>query len=783
MRSRAWPRGCRAAAWSSRPRTARPPPRRWSRRSSARRHPARAQPRRSEHGGRRGRGAGRGVGPRRRHGPVRGRRVLARARWRPSSQPRAVLLGNLFRDQLDRYGELEMIADRWAEIVAGLRRRRPRSCSTPTTRWSPISGATAEATYFGVEDDALALPEMQHASDSKHCRRCGAAYVYEAVYLAHLGLYACPSCGARRPDPAVRAARRRAARHPLGRVHALHGGRRAADRAAAAGPLQRLQRARRGRAVPGARRPARRRRRRPGRVAPAFGRAETIELAGRPTSVLLVKNPAGANEVLRTLALEGTQLDLLGVLNDRIADGRDVSWVWDADWELVAPHVRRLTCSGTRAAELALRLKYAGVAPERLEVVERPRHGARPRAGSRRGPAVRAADLHRAARAPGPARPARPRRGVLEVSDRVVWHELECGGYVADLPLWRELARARRPGARRRRRHRPGDARPARAGHAVTALDLDPELLAELAERGGRAADPDAARGRRRLRAGEPRSRSCAVPMQTIQLLADAEPAPASWRAPAARSPRRARRARDRRRARAVRGPEFALPCPTRRRGRWLALPRPSRPPCASVNGGTRIERLRQTIAPSGERSTAEDVDRADRVCAATLQREGAAAGLEPLLAPLHRADATTTSAPRWCCCVAEPDAARVRALSRPDEHLRRPRQPAAARAPLRVARASASSCSGSGSATRSTRTRRPVLHRRRPGPRPGAVRARHGRDQARRAARGRRPRRRGVRRVRRLSAARPRLRAWVARRCRASAWSTSRRCVRTGRG
>ena len=105
------------------------------------------------------------------------------------------------------------------------------------------------------------------------------------------------------------------------------------------------------------------------RVEPAFGRAETLDL-GRPTSILLVKNPAGANEVLRTLALEGTELDLFGILNDRTADGRDVSWVWDADWELVAPHVRRLTCSGTRAAELALRLKYAGVPAERLEVEE-----------------------------------------------------------------------------------------------------------------------------------------------------------------------------------------------------------------------------------------------------------------------------------------------------------------------------------------------------------------------------------------------------------------------------
>ena len=105
-------------------------------------------------------------------------------------------------------------------------------------------------------------------------------------------------------------------------------------------------------------------------VAPAFGRAETLDLDGRPASLLLVKNPAGANEVLRTLALEGGELDLLGVLNDRIADGRDVSWVWDADWELLVSSVRRFTASGTRAAELALRMKYAGLDADRIHVVE-----------------------------------------------------------------------------------------------------------------------------------------------------------------------------------------------------------------------------------------------------------------------------------------------------------------------------------------------------------------------------------------------------------------------------
>ena len=74
-----------------------------------------------------------------------------------------------------------------------------------------------------------------------------------------------------------------------------------------------------------------------------------------------MKNPAGANEVLRTLTLEDGQVDLWLALNDKIADGRDVSWIWDADFELLAGRVRRVTCSGTRAEEMALRLKYAGI--------------------------------------------------------------------------------------------------------------------------------------------------------------------------------------------------------------------------------------------------------------------------------------------------------------------------------------------------------------------------------------------------------------------------------------
>jgi UDP-N-acetylmuramyl tripeptide synthase len=301
-------------------------------------------------------------------------------------RPRAILLGNLFRDQLDRYGELEAIAERWAAdlqaqrlvlnaddpLIADLGRERPRTL------------------YFGVEDDSLALAGMAHAADAKHCRRCGAPYIFDAVYLGHLGHYRCPSCGQQRPRPQVWASDVvlegvRAARFTLhtpageGEVSLALPGLYNVYNALAAAALAYALEMPLASILAGLQ-----------RTRAAFGRAETIELrakpngsapgaaaaaapgaappAGRELRILLVKNPAGANEVLRTLALEPGEHDVLGVLNDKIADGRDVSWIWDADFELFAGRIRRVTCSGSRAPELAVRMKYAGVDPARIVV-------------------------------------------------------------------------------------------------------------------------------------------------------------------------------------------------------------------------------------------------------------------------------------------------------------------------------------------------------------------------------------------------------------------------------
>jgi lipid II isoglutaminyl synthase (glutamine-hydrolysing) len=296
--------------------------------------------------------------------------------------PRLIVLGNLFRDQLDRYGELEHLADEWAELVAARSGHSAfvLNADDPLIADLGRDGSLErrpDVTYFGIEDSSQALPELQHAHDAKHCRRCGAPYTYARAFVGHLGHYQCPNCGAGRPEPDVAA--------EAIELHGMKGSisrvRTSAGTAELTLPLPGLYNVYNALAALAAALrleiPLQTAVAALGKVESAFGRVETIEVAGKPVSILLIKNPAGANEVLRTLRLEAAGsngdpgLDLWMALNDRIADGRDVSWVWDADFELLAGAVRRVHCAGTRAAEMAVRLKYAGIEPERIAVEER----------------------------------------------------------------------------------------------------------------------------------------------------------------------------------------------------------------------------------------------------------------------------------------------------------------------------------------------------------------------------------------------------------------------------
>jgi UDP-N-acetylmuramyl tripeptide synthase len=285
------------------------------------------------------------------------------------TRPRVVCLANLFRDQLDRYGELEHIAERWRSAVAEL----PPDAMLVVGADDPLVASLAEgrerALRFGVDDPRHARPSLQHAADSKYCVRCGAPYTYDAAYVGHLGAYRCPACGHARPplDVAARAIETHgldgasfsletpagAARVRLGLpgLYNVYNALAAASLALAFGTtLEAI--------VAGLE-----------QFRAAFGRFERFAVGDKRVLLLLVKNPAGANEAVRTLEDGSPPETLVVALNDRIADGRDVSWIWDVDFEPLLERAGRIVVSGERAAELALRFSYGGFPRERLELV------------------------------------------------------------------------------------------------------------------------------------------------------------------------------------------------------------------------------------------------------------------------------------------------------------------------------------------------------------------------------------------------------------------------------
>jgi lipid II isoglutaminyl synthase (glutamine-hydrolysing) len=282
--------------------------------------------------------------------------------------PSVVTLGNLFRDQLDRYGELELVAERWRGMVAALPPRVTLVVNADDAVVGDLADERRGAIRFGVDDPTHARPRLQHAADSKYCVRCGAPYEFAAAYVGHLGDYRCPSCGHARPplDVAARDIELRglhASRFrlcaPGGEVeielalpglYNVYNATTAASLALAVGAS--LDDVRSGLA----------------RFSAAFGRFERIAAGGKSVVLLLVKNPAGANEVVRTLEI-GVPPVLIVALNDEIADGQDVSWIWDVDFEPLLEHAQLVIASGARAAELGLRMTYGGLPEERLEVV------------------------------------------------------------------------------------------------------------------------------------------------------------------------------------------------------------------------------------------------------------------------------------------------------------------------------------------------------------------------------------------------------------------------------
>jgi UDP-N-acetylmuramyl tripeptide synthase len=284
------------------------------------------------------------------------------------TRPRTVCLGNLFRDQLDRYGELEHIAERWREAVARLASDTTIVANADDPLVAALADGRRRRLLFGVDDPRVSRPSLQHASDSKYCVRCGHPYRYDAAYVGHLGAYRCDACGHARPELDI-AAREVAADGLDGVAFVLatpHGdapvrlavpGLYNVYNALAAASLALTLDVDLDAVVAGLE-----------RFSAAFGRFERFAAGERSVLLLLIKNPAGANEVVRTLEEGGVPETLVVALNDRIADGRDVSWIWDVDFEPLLARSGRIVVSGERAAELALRFTYAGFPRERLDV-------------------------------------------------------------------------------------------------------------------------------------------------------------------------------------------------------------------------------------------------------------------------------------------------------------------------------------------------------------------------------------------------------------------------------
>jgi len=287
-------------------------------------------------------------------------------------RPRVLVLMNLFRDQLDRYGELETLAARWAGTVAGLPAGSTPVLNADDPAIAELAEGRPRALTFGIDDPAVALPALPHAADSIRCRACAAPLRYSMVVLGHLGHWRCEGCGASRLTPDVRAVgvelrgvdglsvRVETPEGPVEAAIALPGVHNAYNATAAVAAALAME-------IPLA------------AVAPglehspaAFGRGERVRLGGRELVLLLAKNPTGTNETVRTILLDEGRPHLLLALNDRIADGNDVSWIWDVDYEPLLERAASLTITGDRAYDLALSVRYAGVGADRMTVVPDP---------------------------------------------------------------------------------------------------------------------------------------------------------------------------------------------------------------------------------------------------------------------------------------------------------------------------------------------------------------------------------------------------------------------------
>lgn len=291
-------------------------------------------------------------------------------------QPRLIVLNNLFRDQLDRYGELNTVGRKWQSAFQKLTSDTRLVVDVDDPTLAAITGnLEAPRTTFGLSATEHQLQELPHAADAAVCRQCGGDLTYRELYLGHLGDWVCASCGSERPPLDVVGSDVRldgtasmtmsvtsSSQAIVDVTVGIPGVYNAYNVTAAVATAFELG------IAPVAIRRALEQFRSP------FGRAERIAFRGREISIALVKNPVGFNEVLRTITGGGGELTAptLIVINDEFADGRDVSWLWDVDFEMLARGSQPIATAGIRSADMANRLKYAGVSESRLLELDGP---------------------------------------------------------------------------------------------------------------------------------------------------------------------------------------------------------------------------------------------------------------------------------------------------------------------------------------------------------------------------------------------------------------------------
>lgn len=284
------------------------------------------------------------------------------------ARPRVVTLINLFRDQLDRFGELETLLATWAELISGLDDSVVLVLNADDPAIASLADHHQNVMWFGIEDTSMARDGLAHAADSTRCRICTTELTYDAVMLGHLGHWRCPTGDTTRPPVSVAVTDVSAVGTeslslrialPDGEITTtlqLPGLHNAYNAAAAAATLTAMG-VDRHHIQTGL-----------GAAEAAFGRAERLRVNDRELVLFLAKNPTGANTNVRTVLQHDGELHVLAMLNDRTADGQDVSWIWDVDYEPLLDQAAHITVAGERAHDLALRFHYAGLDADRMTI-------------------------------------------------------------------------------------------------------------------------------------------------------------------------------------------------------------------------------------------------------------------------------------------------------------------------------------------------------------------------------------------------------------------------------